>query len=38
MDYTFLLGTLENVLGKSSKRARNNHAFHCPFVTIENLN
>ncbi len=31
MDYTFLLGTLENVLGKSSKRARNNHAFHCPF-------
>jgi len=31
MDYTFLLGTLENILGKSSKRARNNHAFHCPF-------
>jgi DNA primase len=31
MDYTFLLGSLENILGKSSKRARNNHAFHCPF-------
>ena len=31
MDYTFLLGALENVLGKSHKRARNNHAFHCPF-------
>ena len=31
MDYTFLLGALENVLGKSHKRARENHAFHCPF-------
>jgi DNA primase len=31
MDYTFLLGALENVLGKSHKRARDNHAFHCPF-------
>jgi DNA primase len=31
MDYTFLLGSLENILGRSSKRARNNHAFHCPF-------
>ncbi len=31
MDYTFLLGALENILGKSHKRARNNHAFHCPF-------
>ena len=31
MDYTFLLGALENILGKSQKRARNNHAFHCPF-------
>tara|TARA_Y100001972_G_scaffold117393_1_gene156346 strand:+ start:1952 stop:2875 length:924 start_codon:yes stop_codon:yes gene_type:complete len=31
MDYTFLLGSIENILGKSSKRARENHAFHCPF-------
>ena len=31
MDYTFLLGAIENILGKSSKRARDNHAFHCPF-------
>ena len=31
MDYTFLLGSLENILGKSHKRARDNHAFHCPF-------
>ena len=31
MDYTFLLGSLENILGKSHKRARENHAFHCPF-------
>ena len=31
MDYTFLLGSIENVLGKSHKRARNNYAFHCPF-------
>ena len=31
MDYTFLLGSLENILGKSYKRARENHAFHCPF-------
>ena len=31
MDYTFLLGSLENLLGKSHKRARANHAFHCPF-------
>ena len=31
MDYTFLLGAIENVLGKSHKRARDNHAFHCPF-------
>jgi DNA primase len=31
MEYTFLLGSLENVLGKSSKRARDNYAFHCPF-------
>ena len=31
MDYTFLLGSLENLLGKSHKRARDNHAFHCPF-------
>jgi len=31
MDYTFLLGSLENILGKSYKKARENHAFHCPF-------
>ena len=31
MDYTFLLGAIENVLGKSHKRARDNYAFHCPF-------
>tara|TARA_R110001592_G_scaffold150123_3_gene375794 strand:- start:1534 stop:2457 length:924 start_codon:yes stop_codon:yes gene_type:complete len=31
MDYTFLLGSIENLLGKSHKRARSNHAFHCPF-------
>tara|TARA_R110000744_G_scaffold24749_1_gene61783 strand:+ start:927 stop:1850 length:924 start_codon:yes stop_codon:yes gene_type:complete len=31
MDYTFLLGSIENLLGKSHKRARDNHAFHCPF-------
>lgn len=31
MDYTFLLGSIENILGKSSKRARDNYAFHCPF-------
>ena len=31
MNYSFLLGSIENILGKSSKRARENHAFHCPF-------
>ena len=31
MDYTFLLGSIENLLGKSHKRARENYAFHCPF-------
>ena len=31
MDYTFLLGSIENILGKSHKRARGNFAFHCPF-------
>ena len=31
MDYTFLLGAVENLLGKSHKRARDNYAFHCPF-------
>jgi len=31
MDYTFLLGSIENVLGKSQKRARDNYAFNCPF-------
>ena len=31
MDYTFLLGSIENILGKSHKRSRDNYAFHCPF-------
>ena len=31
MDYTFLLGSIENILGKSYKRARENHACNCPF-------
>ena len=31
MDYTLLLGSIENLLGKSHKRARDNYAFHCPF-------
>ena len=31
MNYTFLLGSIENILGKSHKRARGNYAFHCPF-------
>ena len=31
MDYTFLLGSIENILGKSHKRARDNYAFYCPF-------
>ena len=31
MDYTFLLGSIENLLGKSHKRARDNYAFNCPF-------
>jgi len=31
MEYSFLLGSIENLLGKSHKRARGNHAFHCPF-------
>jgi len=31
MDYSLLLHSLETVLGRSHKRARENHAFHCPF-------
>ena len=31
MDYTFLLASLESILGKGQKRARDNYAFHCPF-------
>lgn len=31
MDYAFLLGAIEGVLGKSYKKARDNYAFHCPF-------
>ena len=31
MDYSFLLGSIENILGKSNKRSRDNYAFHCPF-------
>lgn len=31
MDYTFLLGSIENVLGKGHKKSRGNVAFMCPF-------
>lgn len=31
MDYSILLGYIENLLGKGSPRARDNYAFHCPF-------
>jgi DNA primase len=31
MEYTFLLSSVEKLLGKGSKRARDNYAFHCPF-------
>lgn len=31
MDYLILLGALETVLGKGSKRSEDNYAFHCPF-------
>ena len=31
MDYTFLLSSIEKILGKSHKKSRDNHAFHCPF-------
>jgi len=31
MDYNLLLSSIENVLGRSQKKARNNYAFHCPF-------
>jgi len=31
MEYNFLLGSIENILGKSNKRAKDNYAFHCPF-------
>ena len=31
MENTLLLNAIEGVLGKSHKRARDNHAFHCPF-------
>lgn len=31
MDYSLLLSSLETVLGKSQKKARDNYAFHCPF-------
>ena len=30
MEYTVLLASVENILGKSYKRARENHAFNCP--------
>lgn len=30
-DYLFLLGALENVLGKGVKKSRDNYAFHCPW-------
>lgn len=31
MEYTILLSQLEEVLGRSYKKARNNYAFSCPF-------
>lgn len=31
MEYTLLLSSLEGVMGKSGKRARDNYAFNCPF-------
>lgn len=31
MDYSFLLGSLENVLGKGDRKSGDNYAFHCPF-------
>lgn len=31
MEYSLLLSSLETLLGKSYKKARNNHAFTCPF-------
>lgn len=31
MEYAILLSELEDILGKSHKKARNNYAFHCPF-------
>lgn len=31
MDYNFLLGAIENLLGPSKKKSKNNHAFCCPF-------
>lgn len=31
MDYNLLLSSIETVLGRSQKKARNNYAFHCPF-------
>lgn len=31
MDYNLLLSSVETVLGRSQKKARNNYAFHCPF-------
>lgn len=36
-DYLILLGALENVLGKSQKRARDNYAFHCPFCNHKKM-
>jgi DNA primase len=31
MEYIFLLSAIENVLGKGSKKSKDNYAFHCPF-------
>ena len=28
---SIVLGYLENILGRSSKKSKDNHAFHCPF-------
>lgn len=31
MDYSLLLTSLEGILGKGHKKAKDNYAFHCPF-------
>lgn len=31
MEYSFLLGALEEIIGKGQKRSQDNYAYHCPF-------